>query len=74
MIDIDGSDTAATLHLSMNHAIAMASAGLSFAENDNKSDESNTNDQSDLDFAQELPENVEQSTALQGDGLVNVIA
>lgn len=46
----------------------------SFAENDNKSDESNTNDQSDLDFAQELPENVEQSTALQGDGLVNVIA
>ena len=46
----------------------------SFAENDNKSDESDTNDQSDLDFAQELPENVEQSTALQGDGLVNVIA
>ena len=46
----------------------------SFAENDNKSDESNTNDQSDLDFAQELTENVEQSTALQGDGLVNVIA
>ena len=46
----------------------------SFAENDNKSDESNTNDQSDLDFSQELPENVEQSTALQGDGLVNVIA
>ena len=46
----------------------------SFAENDNKSDESNANDQSDLDFAQELTENVEQSTALQGDGLVNVIA
>ena len=46
----------------------------SFAENDNKSDESDTNDQSDLDFAQELTENVEQSTALQGDGLVNVIA
>ena len=46
----------------------------SFAENDNKSDESNTNDQSDLDFAQELTENVEQATALQGDGLVNVIA
>ena len=46
----------------------------SFAENDNKSDESDANDQSDLDFAQELPENVEQSTALQGDGLVNVIA
>ena len=46
----------------------------SFAENDNKSDESDTNDQSDLDFAQELPENVEQATALQGDGLVNVIA
>ena len=46
----------------------------SFAENGNKSDESDTNDQSDLDFAQELPENVEQSTALQGDGLVNVIA
>ena len=46
----------------------------SFAENDNKSDESDINDQSDLDFAQELPENVEQSTALQGDGLVNVIA
>ena len=46
----------------------------SFAENDNKSDESDTNDQSDLDFAQEVPENVEQSTALQGDGLVNVIA
>ena len=41
---------------------------------DNKSDESDTNDQSDLDFAQELPEDVEQSTALQGDGLVNVIA
>ena len=52
------------------------SAGTSgsFAENGNKSDESDTNDQSDLDFAQELPENVEQSTALQGDGLVNVIA
>ena len=46
----------------------------SFAENDNKSDESDTNDQSDLDFAQELPENVEQSNALQGDSLVNVIA
>jgi hypothetical protein len=46
----------------------------SFAENDNKSDKSDANDQSDLDFFQELPENVEQSIALQGDGLVNVIA
>ena len=46
----------------------------SFAENDNNADKSDTPKQNDLDFAQELPENVEQSIALRGDGLVNVIA
>ena len=50
----------------------------SFAENDKNSDESNSKEQpdgqNDLDFAQQLPENAEQSIALQGDGLVNVIA
>ena len=46
----------------------------SFAENDNNADKSDTSKQNDLDFAQELPENVEQSIALRGDGLVNVIA
>ena len=34
VIDIGGADYEGTLHLSMNDAIAMASAGLSFAEND----------------------------------------
>jgi hypothetical protein len=46
----------------------------SFAENDNNADKSGTPKQNDLDFAQELPENVEQSIALRGDGLVIVIA
>jgi hypothetical protein len=46
----------------------------SFAENDNNANKSDTPKQNDLDFAQELPENVEQSIALRGDGLVNVIA
>ena len=46
----------------------------SFAENDNNADKSDTPKQNNLDFAQELPENVEQSIALRGDGLVNVIA
>jgi hypothetical protein len=46
----------------------------SFAENDNNADKSDTPKQNDLDFAQELPENVEQSISLRGDGLVNVIA
>jgi flagellar hook-length control protein FliK len=46
----------------------------SFTENDNNTDKSDAHKQNDLDFAQELPENVEQSIALRGDGLVNVIA
>jgi len=50
----------------------------SFAENNKNSDKSNSKEQpdgqNDLDFAQQLPENAEQSIALQGDGLVNVIA
>ena len=51
-----------------------ANTSGSFAENDNNADKSDTPKQNDLDFAQELPENVEQSIALRGDGLVNVIA